>query len=328
MKALVTGGGGFLGKAVVKRLLSRGKSVRVLVRGKYPDLEEAGVAVFRGDVADAATVYNAAKGYDVVFHMAAKIGNWGPYQDYFQTNVVGTENVIAACKAHGISRLIYTSTPSVVHSGGDLEGIDESLPYAEKFTAHYPHTKAIAEKMVLRENSPSLSTIALRPHLIWGPGDTQLLPRAIDKFKSGKLRLCKGPPKRVDTIYIDNAADAHILAHDRLNSNAGCAGKAYFITQGEPISSGELINRILKAAGYGPVEKTISPSLVNLAGWMAEAIYSIFRIKSEPPITRFLAEQLTTSHWYDISAAKRDLGYQPRISLQEGLELLEASFNK
>lgn len=326
MRALVTGGGGFLGKAIVERLLERGDEVRSLQRGDYPELDALGVDTRRGDLADAAVVDAAVEGCDAVFHVAAKAGVWGPYEEYHRANVVGTENVLAACLRHGVQKMIYTSTPSVVHSGSDVEGVDESAPYAEHFETAYPATKAVAEKQVLAANGKDLLTVALRPHLIWGPGDNHLVPRIVDRARSGRLRLVGGGTKLVDSIYIANAADAHLLAADRLAPDAACAGRAYFLSQGEPVPMVDLINGILAAAGEPPCKKTISPGMAYAAGALLEGAFRLFRARAEPPMTRFVARQLATAHWYNLSAARRDLGYEPRVSIAEGLEELRLFF--
>ncbi len=326
MITLVTGGGGFLGMAIVRRLVKRGCQVRTLNRGAYPGLDELKVEQHRGDIADPAVVDRAAAGCDVVFHVAAKAGIWGTREQYVAANVTGTENVLDSCCRHRIVKLIYTSTPSVIHSGDDVEGQDESAPYGEQFDAPYPETKAIAEQQVLAANDGSLLTVALRPHLIWGPEDNHLVPRIVARQKAGTLRLIGDGSKLIDSVYIDNAADAHLLACDRLQPGAACAGRAYFITQGEPLPTAELINRILAAAGLPPVSKTISPEAAYAAGWMMQTVYGLLRIQSEPRMTCFLARQLSTAHWYDISAARRDLGYEPAVSIDEGLERLAAWF--
>jgi nucleoside-diphosphate-sugar epimerase len=323
MKALVTGGGGFLGGAIVRQLLARGDDVRSFSRGDYPELRELGVEVCRGDLADAEAVAAAALGCDIVFHTAAKAGIWGPYQDYYRANVIGTQNVIDACRRYGIERLVYTSSPSVVFNGRDLEGIDESAPYPARFHAHYPRTKAQAEKLVLQANSAALATVALRPHLIWGPGDNHLMPRIIARGKVGALRQIGKKPLLVDCVYVDNAAHAHLLAADRLRPGAAIAGKAYFISQGDPRPLWDLINLMLKAADVPPVDRHISPRLAYVAGCLFEWVYRIFRIRGEPRMTRFLAGELSTAHWFNISAARRDLGYEPILSIDEGIALLE-----
>ncbi len=328
MRALVTGGGGFLGKAIVRRLLARGDAVRSLARGDYPDLEELGVEAMRGDVADAQAVSRAVAGCDVVFHVAARVGGWGPRAAYWRTNVIGTERVIAACRRHAVARLVFTSTPSVVHTGGDIEGADESLPYAERFEAAYPETKAEAERRVLAANDASLATVALRPHLVWGPGDNHLVPRLLARARAGRVRLVGREDKRVDATYVDNAADAHLLAADRLAPDAACAGRAYFIAQGEPRPASELVNAILEAAGLPRVTKRVPVRVAWCAGALAELWFRVRGREDEPPLTRFAARQLATAHWYDLGAARRDLGYAPRVSTSQGLAILREHFQK
>lgn len=322
MNALVTGGGGFLGKAIVGLLLDRGDRVRILARGRYPELAERGVETVEGDVADPAVVQRAVAGCDVVFHVAGKAGMWGPREAYWQTNVTGTRNVIAACRAQGVPRLVYTSTPSVVHGGGDIEGADESLPYPEHFEGPYPETKAIAEREVLAANSPGLATVAIRPHLIWGPGDNHLIPRLLERARAGRMVFVGSEDKLIDTIYIDNAASVHLAAADRLAPGAACAGRAYFVSQGEPWPASKISNAILAAAGLPKVTRRIPVGLAYAVGTVSEFVYRSFGIESEPPVTRFVASQMSTAHWYDISAARRDLGYEVRVGMEEGLERL------
>ena len=325
MKILVTGGGGFLGKALVKRLLERGDRVRSFSRGDYPELRALGVDVQRGDLADKNAVITAVKGCDAVFHVAAKPGIWGRYSEYHATNVTGTENVIAACRQTGVSRLVYTSSPSVVFNGDGIEGINESAPYPKNHPTHYLRTKAEAESKVLSTNSSDLATVVLRPHLIWGPGDPNFLPRLIERRKSGRLAKLGKQPHLVDCIYIDNAADAHIAALDHLHPGSPVAGKPFFISQGEPIDIGELMDRILGAAGLDPINRTVPVSLAYAAGCLLEVIYGVLRLQGEPPMTRFLAKQLSTAHWFDMSAARKELEYSPAISIKEGLMHLETS---
>ncbi|MBW2589961.1 MAG: NAD-dependent epimerase/dehydratase family protein [Deltaproteobacteria bacterium] len=318
---MVTGGGGFLGKAIVKRLVEAGENVRSFSRSFYPELKSMGVDQIQGDIGNNSAVLKACNGIQTVFHVAAKPGIWGNYKDYYKTNVTGTENVIEACNMHNISKLIYTSSPSVVFNGMDMEGVDESVPYPDRFHAHYPKTKAIAEQLVINSSSDKLRTIILRPHLIWGPGDNHLVPRVIAKSK--RLKIIGSGKNLVDTIYIDNAADAHILAAENLDKNPENSGNVYFISQGKPVPLWDMINAILKAAGLGPVKGSISKQTTWLVGAVFEFFYKILHIKKEPPMTRFVAHELATSHWFDISAARRDLGYSPRVSIEEGLRLLE-----
>ena len=239
--------------------------------------------------------------------------------------MTGTENIIAACLKHGVKKLVFTSTPSVVHSGGDLEGVNESAPYPDRFDAPYPATKAIAEKAVLAANGPNLATVALRPHLIWGPGDPHLIPRILRRAKEGRLRRIGKRDVKVDVTYIDNAAEAHMLAADKLEIGSPIAGKAYFISDGSPVVLWEFLNRILKDNGLPPVTKSVPVGLAKFVGWTLEKVYKLFHLPGEPAMTRFVANQLSTSHWYDISAARRDLGYVPLVSTEEGLKRIVPS---
>lgn len=320
-KVLVTGGGGFLGGAIVKQLVDRGKDVRSFSRNFYPELAQLGVEQIQGDIVDKTAVEQACKGVKLVFHAAAKPGVWGNYADYYPTNVMGTQHVIDACKKHGVLRLVFTSSPSVVFDGTDMEGVDESVPYPEKFHAHYPKTKAIAEQLVIKAAGKDLMTITLRPHLIWGPKDNHLVPRIIER--AGRLIRVGSGKNRVDTIYIDNAAEAHVLAADRLKENPGLSGKVYFISQDDPVPLWDLVNDILKTAGLPPVKRAIPRKTAWLMGALFEFVYKMFRIRGEPQMTRFLADELATAHWFDIRAARKDLGYAPTISIKEGLSRLE-----
>jgi len=318
---LVTGGGGFLGKAIVTRLVESGENVRSFSRNFYPELKLMGVDQIQGDIGDPSAVKRACDGIQTVFHVAAKPGVWGNYKDYYKTNVSGTKNVIEACNNHHISKLVYTSSPSVVFNGLDMEGVNESVPYSDRFHAHYPKTKAIAEQLVVSASTDKLRTIILRPHLIWGPEENNFVPRII--AKAGWLKIVGNGRNLVDTVYIDNAADAHILAAENLDKNPDISGNVYFISQDEPVLLWGLINAILKAAGLEPVKGSIPKQMAWLLGTAFEFLYKVLHIKKEPPMTRFVAEELATSHWFDISAARRDLGYSPRVSTKEGLLLLE-----
>jgi len=322
MKALVTGGGGFLGGAVVRLLRQRGDTVRSLTRSAYPWLDELGVEQSLGDLADLEAVERAVTGCDVVFHIAAKAGVWGRRSDFFRTNVTGTENIIAACKKHDVRRLVYTSTPSVIHGGGDIEGANESIPYPKHFDAYYQESKAVAEKAVIAANGPELATVSLRPHLIFGPSDPHIIPRLIAAARAGKLRRIGSRPIKVDVTYIDNAADAHLAAADKLDIGSACSGKNYFISNGEPVELWAFTDRVLAEAGLPPVTRTVSAWKARAAGRVLEWLYWLLRLPGEPPMTRFVAIQMSTAHWYDISAARRDLGYEPKVSVELGLKRL------
>lgn len=325
-RVFVTGAGGFLGKAMCQLLRSADIKVVGFSRGDYPDLSAQGVTMIKGDICDKETLFNAMKNCDVIFHVASKAGVWGDKESYFKANVEGTENIINACLAHNIKHLIYTSTPSVTFSGEDEINIDESAPYARQFLNFYSLSKAVAEQKVLQSNSELLKTVALRPHLIWGPGDRHLVPRVIARAKAKKLKLVGKTDKLVDTIYIDNAVYAHLLAAlELLSEQAKCAGKAYFLSNDEPIFMADMLNHILACEDLAPVTKRVPAPLAYAVGSFLEGLYLTLRKQDEPLMTRFVAKQLSTSHYYDISAAKADLNYTPIVSITQGMQRLKES---
>jgi nucleoside-diphosphate-sugar epimerase len=328
MNILVTGGGGFLGQALCRGLVERGHMVSSFNRGHYPPHDARGVRQLRGDLADRDAVVAAAKGCEAIFHNAAKAGAWGSRDSYHRANVLGTDNVLAACRAHGIDRLVYTSTPSVTHRATHpvAGGTADEVPYGEHVKAPYASTKILAEKAVLAANGATLATVALRPRLIWGPGDAQLLPRLAQRARAGRLRLVGDGSNLIDTTYIDNAAQAHFDAFDHLAPGAACAGRAYFISNGEPRPAREIVNALLAAAGAPPVTKTLPFGVAYAIGAACEAAWTLLPLAGEPPLTRFLAEQLATTHWYDMAPATRDFGYVPRVTIAEGLARLAASW--
>lgn len=330
MKILVTGGGGFLGQALCRGLVERGHDVVSFNRGLYLPLQALGVQQLQGDLADRKALIAACEGVDAVFHNAAKAGAWGSYDSYHRANVMGTGNVLAGCREHGVSRLVYTSTPSVTHRATHpVEGgTADTVPYGEDLKAPYAGTKLIAEKIVLAANDATLSTIALRPRLIWGPGDNQLLPRLAERAKAGRLRFVGDGNNLIDTTYIDNAAQAHFDAFERLAPDARCAGRAYFISNGEPKSVREVVNALLSAAGAPEVDKTIPFGAAYAIGAICEGLWSVLPLGGEPPMTRFLAEQLSTTHWYDMAPATRDFGYVPRVSFHDGIMRLKDSWSR
>jgi nucleoside-diphosphate-sugar epimerase len=330
MKLLVTGGGGFLGQALCRGLRERGHDVASFSRSRHAALDALGVRQLQGDLADHAAVLAAfAEGFDAVLHNAAKAGAWGSYASYFDANVSGTRNVIAACRAHRIGKLVHTSTPSVAHRATHpVEGASaDEVPYGEGVKAHYATTKIIAEREVLAANDAALATVALRPRLIWGPGDTQILPRLVERARAGRLRLVGSGDNLVDTTYIDNAAQAHFDAFEHLAPGAACAGRAYFISNGEPKPMREILNALLAAVGAPPVSKSLPFPAAYAIGAACEAAWTLLPLRGEPPLTRFLAEQLATTHWYDMGPARRDFGYQPQVTIAEGLRRLAASLH-
>lgn len=324
MRVLVTGGGGFLGSSIVRLLHARGDRVTSLARGRHPQIEAFVGQSIQGDIRDPECVHAACRGMDAVIHVASIPKIWGARREFESINIGGTRNVIDACRKCGVTRLVYTSTPSVVFGKGDLCGVDESTPYPEKYLADYPRTKAIAEQMVLAANGPQRATVSLRPHLIWGPGDPHLFPRIIARARAGKLAQVGDGKNLVDITYIDNAAEAHVLALDKVCPGAACAGRAYFISQGEPVELWSWLGKILAGVGAPAIKRRMSFSRARRSGAMLEIIHRVLAISQEPLMTRFLAEQLAKSHYFDITAARRDLGYEPGISTKVGeMRLIE-----
>jgi nucleoside-diphosphate-sugar epimerase len=321
LKVLVTGGGGFLGSPICRQLAALGHEVIAYQRRPAAHLEAAGIRSEQGDITDPDRLADAAAGCDSVIHTAGKAGVWGDAREYHRVNVLGTDNVITVCRELSIPRLVYTSSPSIVHAGGDVEGGDETLPIAKNFSAPYPATKAEAERKVIAANGDGLSTTALRPHLVWGPGDPHFLPRLVEKASGGTIAL-PGPDKKVDTIFVENAALAHVMALDELKGQARCAGKSYFVTNREPLPQGEIIRKLLLAVGIDVRVRAVPVGLAKTAAALCESAWKTFGLKAEPPLTRFSVDQLTTAHWFDTSAAECDFGYVPKYSIEQGLKRL------
>jgi nucleoside-diphosphate-sugar epimerase len=320
MDVLVTGAGGFIGGYVIDRLLARGYRVRHFGRAPRPELAARGIRVYTGDLADVPALLPAMEGVEAVFHIAAKAGIWGAQNAFYKTNVLGTQAVINACKHARVAHLVYTSTPSVVFNRGPFRGEDESLPYGRNWLCHYAWTKAEAEKAVLSAHNPGgLKTIALRPHLVWGPGDPHILPRIIARAKAGHLRIIGDGKNRVDISYVENVADAHLCALDALQQGR-TGGKAYFISQGEPVALWPWINSLLQQLDIPPVKRQISLSAAYRLGAIAETVWSVLRLRSEPPMTRFVATELGKDHFFNTAAARRELGYDPAINTEEGIK--------
>jgi len=329
MKIPVTGGGGFLGQALCRGLRARGHEVVSFNRGLYAELDGIGVEQRRGDLADRDAVIDAATGCDAIFHNAAKAGAWArDIREFTDANVAGTQHVIDACRTHGIARLVYTSTPSVTHRATHpVAGLDAlQVPYGEHLKSPYAQTKKIAEQRVLAANDAALAVVALRPRLIWGPGDNQLLPRIVERARAGRLKLVGDGSNLVDTTYIDNAADAHLAAFEQLAPGSACAGRAYFISNGDPRSMRDTLTALLEAAGAPPPSGTIPFRAAYAIGAMCEAAWNLLPLRGEPPMTRFLAEQLVTTHWYSMAPAKRDFGWVPRVSFDDGLRALRRAW--
>jgi nucleoside-diphosphate-sugar epimerase len=346
----ITGASGFIGGKLTERLLANGRRVRLLARRPLPEFEKAGAEVVRGDLHDADALRRGCTGAAAVFHVAGRVGVWGPSAEFFHINVEGTRNVIAACQSAGVPRLIYTSSPSVVYNGTDLAGVDERAPLCAQAPCAYPTSKAAAERLVSEANSATLATVALRPHLVWGPGDKNVIPRVIARARAGKLKIVGSGQNKVDLTHITNVVDAHLLAEEVLAgsprsnvvppvpSSGTCHtiddkfrggpadGRAYFITNGEPVVLWDWINELLRGLGIPGIEGKVSLRAASSAGAVLEMLWHVLPLKGEPPMTRFMAKEMATDHWFDISAARRDLGYSPRISMAAGTAELIAHY--
>jgi nucleoside-diphosphate-sugar epimerase len=329
MQALVTGGGGFLGLYIVEQLRKHGFAVRVLCRRHYSAVADTGAELIQGDIRDASVVLRACRGVEAVFHTAAIPGVWGPRDLYFSSNLQGTLNVLNACRSQKVARLIYTSSPSVVFDGSDHLGADESVPYATRWLCHYPHSKALAEQSVLAASGhQGLLTCALRPHLIWGPRDNHLIPKLLHAARSGRLRQVGSGQNMVSVSYVENAAAAHLAAEYALRTTGKPAGRAYFINEPEPVNLWNWINLLLSRAGLPPIRRRISLRAAWTAGAALELVWTLLRLKSDPPMTRFVAAQLAGSHAYSIAAAVRDFGYQTHVTMEEGLKRLQPDLDR
>jgi nucleoside-diphosphate-sugar epimerase len=316
-RALVTGGGGFLGRAIVEQLRRRGDEVTIFARGRYPEVEALGVRAIRGDIRDPAAITEACRGMDVVFHVAAKAGLWGPWEAFYSVNVEGTNNVIAACRASGVRRLINTSSPSVVFDGTAQEGANESVPYPETYESPYPETKALAEQRVSETNGSDLLTVSLRPHLIFGPRDNHLIPSLLARAKDGQVPQVGDGTNRVDLTYVEDAAYAHLLADEALATDPSLGGSVYFISQDEPVALWPWIRDLLAKLDLPPIRRRIPLPVARAAGRVMATAHRVLPLGGEPRLTPFLASELAESHYYDISRAKRELGYAPRYSMVE-----------
>ena len=350
---VVTGAGGFLGSEIVRQLIDRGDDVIGLSRGRYRSLESLGMRSLRGDLLDddyidEAIGTAAADGAGAVIHTAAKAGVWGAYREFHAVNTRATEQIIEACRRHAVSRLVFTSSPSVTFDGDHQRGVDESVGYAQKFRCAYPETKMLGERAVLRadrragqtgrtrqarqdaepaDDGPPLRTVAIRPHLIWGGGDPHLLPRILDRARVGKLRIVGDGLNTVDMVHVVNAAAAHLDALDALaNDPDRVGGKAYFVSDDTPIKCWQWIAAVCEMHGVPPPSRRISYASARAAGAMLETLYRAMRWTSEPPMTRFVAAQLARDHYFDISAAKADLGYRVRRSPSDGMDQIAAMF--
>ena len=321
MKVLVTGATSMLGAGLVRALLARGDEVTVLQRrpSGLPCREVL------GDVADARAVSAAVVGREAVVHLAAKVHVVGAGREFVRVNVEGTRNVVdAASRAPSVDRLVHVSTPSVAYTGSALVGVGAGPADPARAQGHYARTKAVAEQLVLGADRDGLAVVAIRPHLVWGPGDTQLIGRIVERARSGRLALVGSGAALIDTTYVDNAVDALVCALDRARV---VDGEALVVSNGEPRTVAELFAAICAAAGVPAPRRHVPPAVAWTAGVLAEGVWSAFRVAGDPPMTRFLAMQLATAHWFDQRRTRELLQWRPAVTLDEGLRRLADSMS-
>ncbi len=327
MRVLVTGGSSLIGTGVASALIARGDSVVSLQRTRSDGLAAIDVEQHLGDIRESDTVVAAAAGCDAVVHLAAKVGVIGRWDEYRSINVGGTDNVLAAVREQGIAKLVHVSSPSVAHGGEPIIGGRAEAPVLGRSHSWYPESKAIAEIRAIDAASSTLGVVAIRPHLVWGPGDTQLVGRIVERARSGRLALVGGGRALVDTTYVDNAADALVAALDAVGPGTPCSGRAYVISNGEPRSIRELVAGICAAAGVDFAPRSVSLPVGRAVGAIVERVWPLLRRSDEPPLTQFLAEQLGTAHWFDPRPAHDDLRWTPAVSIDEGLARLAAWYS-
>jgi nucleoside-diphosphate-sugar epimerase len=309
-----------LGRATTQQLVARGHEVTVMQR-RPSGLPCAEVL---GDVADPGSVARAVRGQDAVVHLAAKVDVTGRWSDYARANIGGTRTVVAACEAEGVGRLVHVSSPSVAHGGDALFGVGAEPADPARARGNYARSKAAAEQLALAADSPHLAVLVVRPHLVWGPGDEQLVARIVARARAGRLPTIGTGTALIDTTYVDNAAAALRAAVDACGP---VHGEALVVSNGEPRPVGEVLARLCRAAGVPGPGGRVPVRAAWLAGAAVEGIWAATGRRSTPPLTRFLAEQLSTAHWFDQRRTREALGWRPEVSLAEGLRRLAAWYS-
>ena len=325
MKVLVTGTGSLLLGGLASELLRRGDEVVCLQRRPAAFMGHQNAHEVLADICNTDAVALAAKGCDAIIHGAARVGVVGSQKEFYDTNVLGTENILRAAEQQSISRLVFVSTPSVAHTGASLVGAPAGQAEIGRSRSYYAESKAIAERTVLNARNSQLAVVAIRPHLVWGPGDTQLVGRIVERAKSGRLAVVGTGNALVDSTYIDNAISAHIAALDALHIGSACDGKAYVVSNREPRTVNELMRSMCESAGVPFEPRHLSLTLGIRLGSLVERLWPLMQ-SSEPPITRFIAEQLGTAHWFDQRVVHNDLKWAPSVTLDEGFKQLTQWF--
>lgn len=321
MKVLVTGASGFLGQATAAAVRDAGHEVRTFQRRPSG---VPGVQDVAGTMTDDAAIARAVDGVEAVVHLAAKVSLAGDPADFARVNVDGTRSLLRAARAAGVARFVFVSSPSVAHTGSSLVGADAGPAEPSRARGDYARTKAGAELLALDADAPDFAVVAVRPHLVWGPGDTQLVGRIVERARAGRLPLLDSGAALIDTLYVDNAATAMVAALERVTDD-GVHGNAYVVTNGEPRPVAHLLAGICTASGVRPPQWHVPAAVARAAGSVVEAVWRVRPGEDEPPMTRFLAEQLSTAHWFDQRRTRQDLRWTPSVSIDEGLGRLRVA---
>jgi nucleoside-diphosphate-sugar epimerase len=315
----VTGGSGFIGGTLVRRLVAEGRAVRALARseGSAEKVSGLGAEPVRGDLDDPAAIRTGAEGCELAFHAAAAVLEWGPREEFVRGNVTGTENVLRGCREAGVRRLVHVGTEAALMVGQPLVRVDETAPLRPDSKAHYPATKAIAEQRVRAANGDGFETVVVRPRLVWGPGDTTILPGLVEAVEGGRFSWIGGGRHLTDTTHVDNVVEGLLLGAEE-----GRPGEAYFVTDGEPIEFREFATKLLATRGVTPGDRNTPPAVARTAAPALEGLWRLLRRKSPPPVTRLAVWLSSLECTIDISKARTELGYEPVIAREEGLAAL------
>lgn len=319
--AFVTGGSGFIGGTLIRRLVDDGWTVRALARSESSanKVRAAGAIPALGDLDDAAAMQTAAEGCEYAFHAAAALGEWGKREDYIRGNVDGTRNALEACRAAGVRRFVHVGTEAALLVGQALVNADETVPLRPDSKAHYPATKAMAEQTVLDANGGGFETVVLRPRLVWGPGDTTILPALKEAVEAGKFAWIGGGKHLTSTTHVDNVVEGLVLA-----ATKGSPGNAYFVTDGEPVVFREFVTKLLGTAGVEVPKRNMPAGIAKAVAAVAEGTWGLLGRDSAPPLTRLAVWLSALECTIDISKARRELGYEPVITVDRGMAELAA----
>ncbi len=311
-----------LGRAVATLLAAAGDSVRTLQR-RPTGLSS--VTDHAGSLTDRAALARAVDGVDAVIHLAAKVSFMGPRSDFEAVNVEGTRNLLEEARRAGVRDVVYVSSPSVAHAGQPIVGLGTTTAEPARARGEYARSKALAELLALEMSTPDFRVAAVRPHIVWGPGDTQLVERVIARARAGRLPVIAGGTALIDTTYVDNAASAIVACLRRIDF---VQGRAVVVTNGEPRPVGELISGICRAGGAEPPRWNVPGALARTAGSLVERVWTVAGAADEPPMTRFLAEQLSTAHWFDQRQTRALLDWEPAVSIEQGLQKLADHYRR